>query len=234
VSEQQIHVYVDHFNCAIVPRKKPCKNFIKEGFCSFGDRCYFDHSGGGPKANVYVNVQELAKLVEGGRKTEERFVASSVGSSQQRSLPVWNQWRGAGYTVRLEDRSFNNKEVGVDEILHGLLGELASKQFPTPRTLVLLTGDGNGNHGKSTFPNAVQNALRNGWNVELWAWKSSLSNRWKGFEENYPGRFSLHLFDPHKDALTSSGGGIGICNVFFFIIASLSWSYLLLFPSSSD
>ena len=40
----------------------------------------------------------------------------------------------------------------VDDLLHAAIQEDILKTFPTPRTLVLLTGDGNTNGGRTSFP----------------------------------------------------------------------------------
>ena len=46
----------------------------------------------------------------------------------------------------------------VDDLLHAAIQEDILKTFPTPRTLVLLTGDGNTNGGRTSFPK-VQDLL---------------------------------------------------------------------------
>jgi hypothetical protein len=43
-------------------------------------------------------------------------------------------------------------------------------------TLVLVTGDGNDNGKTTSFPRTVMGAIKQGWNVEVVAWKQSLSS----------------------------------------------------------
>jgi hypothetical protein len=74
----------------------------------------------------------------------------------------------------------NGPEIHVDEALHAQILFTLSKNFPkttttAPRTLVLVTGDGNRNSNSCSFPDCVELALRRGWYVELWAWRKGTS-----------------------------------------------------------
>lgn len=39
----------------------------------------------------------------------------------------------------------------------------------TQQVLVLVTGDGNLNENRTTFPGVVEEALKNNWKVEVWS-----------------------------------------------------------------
>ena len=39
--------------------------------------------------------------------------------------------------------------------------------------LVLVTGDGNSNYNRASFPEVVGKALEKGWKVEVWSWKAA-------------------------------------------------------------
>lgn len=41
---------------------------------------------------------------------------------------------------------------------------------------MLVTGDGNRNHGRASFPEHIDTALLHGWGVELYSWKDSMSS----------------------------------------------------------
>ena len=85
------------------------------------------------------------------------------------------------------------------------------REFPRPQTLVLLTGDGNGNGGRQSFAEVVQQALlRSNVNVEVWCWKKACSRRYLDFERSYSstGRFSLIYLDAY---LTDLCGVTGKC-----------------------
>ena len=68
------------------------------------------------------------------------------------------------------------KEQGVDEILHlKLLQALNNKPIPAPRgsTIVLATGDARGGQfNRDGFVGGVREALKRGWVVELWSFRS--------------------------------------------------------------
>ncbi len=44
----------------------------------------------------------------------------------------------------------------------------AINKYPEPRTIVLLTGDGNNKNSRTSFPEVLLDALRRGWQIELW------------------------------------------------------------------
>ena len=107
------------------------------------------------------------------------------------------------------------KEQGVDEILH--LKILQTLNAHTDRqdeegasvgvwrkTIVLATGDARGGQfNKDGFVGAVKEALKRGWNVELWSWSDGLSRAWKDYSkrEKWGDRFSIHLFDDWAEQL---------------------------------
>jgi hypothetical protein len=161
-----------------------------------------------------VRMAELIESPLHHRSAEivTRFVGGStpsVDSSLDSSLSAktdsreW-QWEQAGYKVHTLPRSgaHGGREVGVDEMLHAKishqilqanLDEKKGKKDPstgqgsnTAHTLVLLTGDGNDNSGRTTFPDTVRMALEYGWRVELWSWKHSLSRAFKELARQHP------------------------------------------------
>ncbi|WWC60735.1 uncharacterized protein I303_103311 [Kwoniella dejecticola CBS 10117] len=106
------------------------------------------------------------------------------------------------------------KEQGVDEILHlKILQVLNEKGFlpkkadrSSANTLVLATGDARGGQfNKDGFPGAVREALKRGWNVELWSFTSGLSRAWKETakrEKWYEmGKFTIWAMDDFAEQL---------------------------------
>eukprot|EP01031_Cornospumella_fuschlensis_P027134 gene27134-32778_t len=80
---------------------------------------------------------------------------------------------------------------------------------PHPRhTLVLLTGDGNDNDGRASFFSAVSKALENGWAVELWTWRLSVSRNYLDLLMNYGdiGLFKIMYLDLYRDDITFKHG----------------------------
>jgi hypothetical protein len=90
------------------------------------------------------------------------------------------------------------KEQAVDDLLHAAMLDDISKSFPERRTLLLLTGDGNDNGGRTSFPKVVEKALLNNWDVEVYAWARTTSHKYRLFEDAYPDQFSLNYLDDFK------------------------------------
>ncbi|KAK3286656.1 hypothetical protein CYMTET_5794 [Cymbomonas tetramitiformis] len=139
-----------------------------------------------------LDIPKLVEFVEGGRTIKERQV---IGSS--RGLKPWEQkWKNAEYTVLREEG--RGKEQFVDECLHSQIWRVASKVFFPSRVLAVLTGDGNDNNGRGSFPECIAAALRNGWFVEVYSWKEKAHHVYKDksfIEPQHTGRFSLKYLD---------------------------------------
>ena len=71
------------------------------------------------------------------------------------------------------------------------------------RTMVLLSGDGNKNYGKATFPVCLELALANGWQVEVWAWEFTCSCVYRELARKWPAQVSLRWLDPHRATVTT-------------------------------
>ncbi|KAK3235006.1 hypothetical protein CYMTET_54769 [Cymbomonas tetramitiformis] len=126
--------------------------------------------------------------MEAGRRVQERVVVGSAGAHK-----TWQTWQAAGYQISVEPNE--GKEVFVDDALLAQLSRTASRTFEPRRTLMLLTGDGNANGGRATFPESVEIALRNRWRVEVHAWRNSVNNVYCAFASEYPGHFTLQFLD---------------------------------------
>ena len=107
------------------------------------------------------------------------------------------KWEFLGYNVSAERGG--GPEQFVDDALHASLLRTAGKTFEPPRILALLTGDGNSNGGRTTFPECVERALVNGWHVELITWRRSMSNTFSIFEREYANRFRIRFLEDISD-----------------------------------
>ena len=83
-----------------------------------------------------------------------------------------------------------------------LVLENQSKQKYVQQHLILVTGDGNANEGRTSFPDVVSTALRNGWTVDLWAWRASISRKFKEIQENNPSRMKINYLDQYRSEIT--------------------------------
>jgi hypothetical protein len=124
-----------------------------------------------------VDMKALLEAVQQGRWTEELVVVGSGNGRESR----WRAYDDAGYTKHVLPKMADGSEVGVDDTLLSLVMRETDKQFTDlhEHLLVLVTGDGNDNLGRVSFPEAVQGALRKGWRVEVWSWDEGRSSKWR-------------------------------------------------------
>ena len=124
-----------------------------------------------------------------------------MGTKPHRDSKAWNMWRVAGFDVTILDSVVSggkSTEQTIDDVLHAQILHTTTKKFGDERTLILLTGDGNDNHGRTSFVEDCDTALRSGWRVEVWTWKSSTSKNFIKFSEKYPGDFSIYYLDEYR------------------------------------
>jgi ankyrin repeat protein len=143
-----------------------------------------------------LNVDWLVRHVEAGREVKERVVIGSYESERTRDA-----WEAMGYSVATDSR--RGPERFVDDALHAQLMRTAARRFERPHTIALVTGDGNCNEGRTTFPECIEEALKNDWHVELYSWRSSTSQVYVVLAEQYASHFTVRYLD---DAPASSDG----------------------------
>lgn len=144
----------------------------------------------GAPAGRLVNIGKLVQIVHQSRKVMEKVVVGS-GSTPTKSAH-WQRWKQAGYAVMNDPR--RGREVFVDEALLSQLGKTAARTYQPPRVLALVTGDGNRNQGRASFPDHLQTALLHGWHVELYSWKRSVHSCYSKFADEYGEKFKvIHL-----------------------------------------
>lgn len=176
---EKIHVFVD------------ASNIMLSAQCLDGEK----------DIRIRINVSALAELVIGYRQAESKLVVGSIPGSGN---VYWNKWRESRFNVVVLDRTQENHEQAVDDVLHSNIYRVINKQFPEQRTLVLLTGDGNSNHHRTNFPEIIEDALMKNWIVELWSWSHSTSTTYDAFSAHYPGRFILKPLNDFRDLVLFS------------------------------
>lgn len=188
--QQLIHVFVDESNIFVGAQSLIQPNGQKTRDTS-----------------IRMNVPALVDVILNHRQPIQRVVFGSRSSVQE---PVeWKEWRAAEFVVHGERRLRGRGETFVDDACAAMVNA-AILRFPMRddgaprRTLVLLTGDGNMNEGRASFIESVDSALRNGWRVELWSWRASLSQHYLRMRDQYAssGLFSIHFLDEHRETLT--------------------------------
>jgi hypothetical protein len=156
--------------------------------------------------SIRLRVDKLIEVVSRGRHIETGVV---IGTTPERSSTFWNRWTDAGFAVHVfenvTDRSGKRGEQGVDDALQSMMFKDASKIFTPVRTLVLLTGDGNPNSGRVSFPEIVETAVHNNWNVEVWSWRASTHQIYKKLCVAYQGQVSVFNLDQYRSEVTFRG-----------------------------
>ena len=229
IRQTKVHVFVDDSNVfwgalnrGRPPLGSPASPFSSPS-SSTSSSSFFTGSGGGggggggyasdssdasassasSGCSRFVDIDALIRVVQRGRWAEKQLVVGSGYPGAGR----WGHYKKAGFEVQVMQRAEGGKEVGVDDTLHAAILNEARKNFREPRTMVLVTGDGNANGGRVSFPQAAEVALQSGWKVEVWAWNYSTSAAWRSFQDAYgaSGNFSLMSLDVHAAAIIREG-----------------------------
>ncbi len=146
-----------------------------------------------------MDVVAFCKLIEQDRgRIAGRF---SVGSYVKGYPNLEAQWKSCGYVTRgFQSRGAEElHDDALQNMISGLIFQsLQMKKSGKGKTIVLCTGDGNRagrEFGGQDFPMLVQVAFKNGFEVEVWAWRAGCSNRFTHYL-NQPG-FSLFFLEDY-------------------------------------
>ena len=168
-----------------------------------------------PDLAVRISIPELCDVVRFGRRPKEQSVVGSSSGSGTHS-PVWQaEYEKEGFSVHLEERRGGGEQM-VDDALHAQAMAALDKDFGKGRlsqTLVLLSGDGNVNYGRTSFPGVVKKAMSINadleargraplWKVEIIAWERGLSGMLKNLRQAHPGYISIRLLNRYRDYVT--------------------------------
>jgi len=184
---ETLHVFVDNSNVVISAQILP----VPGGRAGETRR----------DCGIRVSTRELDRVVRCGRVAQQ---AVAFGSTPPRNNAIWGAWRNANYEVHLGERPPGGGEQFVDDALIAQM-QRALLDYPRGgRTMVLVSGDGNDNHGRASFLSVVGNALQMGWNVEVWSWRCSCSRRYRELQAVYGGQgvFKLFFLDNVREQVT--------------------------------
>lgn len=141
----------------------------------------------------------LVQVVEDNRNVVTRMVFGSITPENKASCLTRQCWVRLNYTPHFQQRAVNTPEQFVDDALIAQIQQLVlatPAEVAKQSSLVLLTGDGNHNEGRTTFPDAIKHALKLGWLVEVWSWRQSCNNIYFSMDVN-SNNFSLHLLNDY-------------------------------------
>ncbi|KAK6360097.1 hypothetical protein TWF730_006251 [Orbilia blumenaviensis] len=182
-----IHVFVDYSNISI-----GFYDSVKQAVDSKKSR------RSSPQNNHHIrhiSFKTLALILERGRPAAKKVLVGSTRNNELKSeardlnyevsilqrIPKEMQdstlnKTNRGYASEPESRK-RTGEQAVDEVL--IMKILESLVDCEPSTIVLATGDGNITQFSEGFFKSVERALEKGWNVEVIAFKRTLSKSWK-------------------------------------------------------
>ncbi|KAK6501000.1 hypothetical protein TWF506_003756 [Arthrobotrys conoides] len=181
-----VHVFVDYSNISI-------------GFYDSVKKLLLDaRKSSRPPQIQHISFKTLSLILERGRPAIKKVLVGSTRNNDLKSeaqdlnyevsilqrVPRENQdpstaskASSRGYASEPEQSRKRTGEQAVDEVL--IMKILESLVDCPPATIVLATGDGNITQFSDGFYKAVERALEKGWNVELVAFKRTISKSWK-------------------------------------------------------
>ena len=84
-------------------------------------------------------------------------------------------------------------EKFVDDFLHNEARKFISREYSiSGKTMIFVTGDGNNNHGKDTFPRVIHDAIKHGFLVEIWSWPNRRSKNLTKLGEIYKDKVKIN------------------------------------------
>jgi len=96
--------------------------------------------------------------------------------------------------------------VFLDDMLHSQIQNLILTnkidQKNIQQNLLLISGDGNANDNRTSFPDIVIIALNYGWTIDIWSWKASLSNKFLNIQTKYPSKIQINYLDQFRSNIT--------------------------------
>ncbi len=143
---------------------------------------------------IRLRVPALIEIMTAGREVADKFAATTTSESRDKLCQFWSS---QGFHVRRLNPDQNGRESGVDETLHAkILQWITTRQYDPEiqPVLILVTGDGNLNHGGTTFLDVLQAAVINGWVIEIFAFRKACSRHLQNFANNCPSA-SLHYLE---------------------------------------
>ncbi|KAK6528569.1 hypothetical protein TWF281_009809 [Arthrobotrys megalospora] len=180
-----VHVFVDYSNISI-------------GFYDSVKKLLDSKKPHRPSnGHTHLSFKTLALILERGRPAAKKVLVGSTRNNDLKSeaqdlnyevsilqrVPKEkqdsnNKSTSRGYASEPEQSRKRTGEQAVDEVLIMKILE-SLLDCTTPATIVLATGDGNITQFSEGFFKSVERALEKGWNVELIAFKRTLSKSWK-------------------------------------------------------
>lgn len=148
-----------------------------------------------PHFAIRIDFRNFITLIERGRP---RSVGVWAGSVPPGNEELWSHARDLGYNVdllrRIQEDDGKLLEQGVDEMIHAKISD-SILDYKAPQTLVLVTGDGSPTPSGTSFLRKADQALRHGWDVEIYSWFDQLSNKFLELARSGTGNMRVYSLD---------------------------------------
>ncbi len=189
-----LHVYIDNSN-----------------LIGGAQRCAADMEPDVPRQAIRVDFRNFVSLIERGRHCS---VAVWAGSVPPGNDELWDHARHLGYNVDLLKRVPEDDgrllEQGVDEMIHAKISD-SILDYKAPQILALVTGDGSVTPSGTSFVRKSEQAIRNGWDVEVYSWHDQLSGRFRELASRYATNMSIYSLDKwYNYVVFIKGGGYSV------------------------
>lgn len=161
--------------------------------------------------NPNMNYNKLISILEEKKKIKKKIVVGSKNKKNTKKSIKYEKEKkmfiNLGYEVFLLER-VNNKEKGVDELLHEKIMETLFLEIPG--NIIIVSGDGKKTeYSDNSFYKICIEALKNGWCVTIISWKKQLSRNYiigtelckLLKEQNIKDKFNILYLDNHVEEL---------------------------------
>lgn len=127
--------------------------------------------------NPKIDYNNLFDIIEKEKNIKKRILIGSKNTKKNKREKLYKKiFDKLGYENHFLER-IDNKEKGVDELLHNKIMEILL--YEKPGTLIIGSGDGNtSDYTDNSFYNLCIKALKLKWNVIIVSWKYQLNKKY--------------------------------------------------------
>ncbi len=166
---QYVNIFIDLSNISISAKRIEMSDPFRPPMVIINDQ-------------IRVKYDTLHQIILGDRHSSCLVAVGSYPTGHRYVVGNYDYLTWLGYSTKFFSR--NCGEHGVDDFILSSIRERMRSSSPYPgEKIVIVTGDGNHNHGKDTFPKVIQSALNDGWEVEVWAWYHGCNLWYKSLED---------------------------------------------------
>ncbi len=128
-----------------------------------------------------TNFKNLFELVRNNRHVDKAYLSGSVPPP---SVSLWDYLKNMGIKIQLLNRTADGfEQESVDMSLQTMMLRTAIDNISSPSTIAVLTGDGAGKQLGEGFLTDLKRIKSMGWNIEVYAWKTSCNRYLKEYVE---------------------------------------------------